>query len=75
MSADLLSCTFERASEQLVSQKEDDRTGASRVKEEVGEVAGRDEDESGFGDIKDPDNEEFPPDDLLLETAVAGNLV
>ena len=59
----------------LVSQKEDDRTGASSVNEEVGEVAGRDEDESGFGDIKDPDNEEFPPDDLLLETAVAGNLV
>ena len=75
MSADLLSRTFEIASEQLVSQKEDDRTGASSVNEEVGEVAGREEDEIGFGDIKDPDNEEFPPDDLLLETAVAGNLV
>ena len=59
----------------LVSQKEDDLTGGSNVSEEVGEFAGSDDDETGFGDSRDPDIEEFPPEDLLLDTSVAGNLV
>ena len=75
MSAHLLSPILENVSEVLVSQNEDDRIGVSNVSDDVGEFAGREEDDTGFGDNKDPDTEEFPPDDLLLDTAVAGNLV
>ena len=70
-----MSPILEIISEVLVSQNEDDRIGVSNVNDDVGEFAGREEDETGLGDNKDPDIEEFPPDDLLLDTEVAGNLV
>ena len=74
-SSDLLSPIFESASEVLVSQNEDDLIGVSNVSDDVGEFAGKEKDETGLGDNKDPDKEELPPDDRLLDTAVAGNLI
>jgi hypothetical protein len=56
-----------------VSQNDDDLAGVSIINDDVGEVAGREEDEIAFGDNKDPDAEDVPPDDRLLEVTVAGN--
>jgi hypothetical protein len=68
-----LSSITESVSIVLVSQNEDDRAGDSIINDDVGELAGRDEEETSFGDNKDPDAEDVPPEDLLLDVAVAGN--
>ena len=74
-----LSSIFENVSVVVpcVSQNDDDRAGGvSVINDDVGEVAGREEDEMAFGDSKDPDAEDIvPPDDRLLDVAVAGILL
>ena len=70
-----LSSKTETVSIVLVSQNEDDRAGDSIINDEVGELAGREEEETSFGDSKDPDAEDVPPDDLLLDVAVAGKVL
>ena len=70
-----LSSKPESVSFVLVSQSEDDRAGDSNEYDDVGELAGSDDEETSFGDNKDPDADDAPPDDLLLDVAVAGNVV
>lgn len=70
-----LSSIFENVSAIRVSQKEDDRAGVSIINDDDGEFAGREEEDTALGDNKDPDAEDVPPEDLLLDVAEAGNLV
>lgn len=66
---------LENVSNVRVSQNDDDRVGGSIVNDDVGEDAGSEDDEMAFGDNNDPDTEDVPPDDLLLDWEVADNLL
>ena len=71
----MLKLEFKNVSVVRVSQKEDDLAGVSIINDDDGEFAGREEEDTALGDNKDPDAEDVPPEDLLLDVAVAGNLV
>ena len=70
-----LSSMIEHLSIELVSQTDNDRAGVSTVNDDVGEDSGRDKDEIAFGDNKYSDAKDIPPDDLLLDSVVADNLL